>query len=88
MIALGARIQDALLVVFFANLLSAAVIVLNGPAAAGYHVGYPVLSRISFGIYGQYFVVVLRSILGIIWGGVQLVRLHLHERPGPVSTTF
>ncbi|KAK5086723.1 hypothetical protein LTS08_007137 [Lithohypha guttulata] len=72
LIALGATIRDALLVVFFANLLSAVVIVLNGRAAARYHVGYPVLSRVSFGIYGQYFVVVLRSILGIIWGGVQL----------------
>lgn len=72
MIALGATIRDALLVVFFANLLSAVVIVLNGRAAARYHIGYPVLSRASFGIYGQYFVVLLRSILGIIWGGVQL----------------
>lgn len=72
LIALGASIGDALLVVLFANILSAVVIVLNGRAAAVYHVGYPVLSRVSFGVYGQYFVVVLRSILGIIWGGVQL----------------
>ena len=71
-ITLGATIRDALLVVFFANLLSAVVIVLNGRAAARYHIGYPVISRSSFGIYGEYFVVVLRSILGIIWGGVQL----------------
>lgn len=71
-ITLGATVRDAILVVFFANLLSAVIIVLNGRAAARYHVGYPVLSRVSFGIYGEYFVVVLRSILGIIWGGVQL----------------
>lgn len=71
-ITLGATIRDALLVVFFANLLSAVIIVLNGRAASRYHVGYPVLSRSSFGIYGQYFVVILRSLLGIIWGGVQL----------------
>ena len=71
-ITLGATIRDALLVVFFANLLSAFIIILNGRAAARYHVGYPVLSRSSFGIFGEYFVVVLRSILGIIWGGVQL----------------
>ncbi|KAK6380097.1 hypothetical protein LTS17_005285 [Exophiala oligosperma] len=71
-ITLGASIRDALLVVFFANLLSAVVIVLNGRAASEYHIGYPVISRSSFGIYGEYFVVVLRSILGIIWGGVQL----------------
>lgn len=71
-ITLGATVRDAILTVFFANLLSAVIIVLNGWAASRYHIGYPVLSRTSFGIYGEYFVVVLRSILGIIWGGVQL----------------
>jgi NCS1 family nucleobase:cation symporter-1 len=71
-IALGGTVRDALLVVVFSNLLSALVIVLNGRAAARYHVGYPVMSRVSFGVYGSYFVVVLRAILGIIWGGVQL----------------
>ncbi|KAL4955903.1 permease for cytosine/purines, uracil, thiamine, allantoin-domain-containing protein [Aspergillus filifer] len=70
LISAGATVRDALLVVFSANLLSAVVMVLNGFASARYHVGYPVLSRVSFGIYGHYFVVVLRSILGIIWGGV------------------
>jgi NCS1 family nucleobase:cation symporter-1 len=72
LITVGASIRDALLVVFFANLLSATVMVLNGYAASRYHIGYPVLSRASFGIYGHYFVIVLRSVLGIIWGGVQL----------------
>jgi NCS1 family nucleobase:cation symporter-1 len=67
MIALGATIRDAMLVVVFANILSAVVICLNGRAAARYHVGYPVLSRVTFGIYGSYFVVILRAILGIIW---------------------
>ncbi|KAJ5747326.1 allantoin permease [Penicillium nucicola] len=72
LITVGASIRDALLVVFFANLLSATIMVLNGYAASRYHIGYPVLSRASFGIYGHYFVIILRSILGIIWGGVQL----------------
>lgn len=68
LIALGASVRDALLVVLFANFLSAVVIVLNGRAAALYHVGYPVLARVSFGIYGSYFFVILRALLGIIWG--------------------
>ncbi|KAL2219086.1 permease for cytosine/purines, uracil, thiamine, allantoin-domain-containing protein [Thermoascus aurantiacus ATCC 26904] len=72
LITLGATIRDALLVVLFANVLSSAVIILNGRAAATYHIGYPVLSRVPFGIYGQYFVAVLRALLSIIWGGVQL----------------
>lgn len=72
MIALGGTIRDCLLIVLFANILSAIVICLNGRAASRYHVGYPVLSRVTFGIWGSYFVVILRAILGIIWGGVQL----------------
>ncbi|KAL1960686.1 hypothetical protein VTO42DRAFT_6516 [Malbranchea cinnamomea] len=72
MITLGATVRDAILIVLFANLVSAVVIVLNGRAAACYHIGYPVLSRTSFGINGTYFVVILRALLGIIWGGVQL----------------
>ncbi|CRG83558.1 Allantoin permease [Talaromyces islandicus] len=72
LIALGASVRDALLVIMFANVLSSVVIVLNGRAAARYHVGYPVLARVTFGIFGSYFFVVLRAILGIIWGGVQL----------------
>ncbi|EGE00988.1 uracil permease [Trichophyton equinum CBS 127.97] len=72
LITVGATVRDAVLVVLFANLLTSVVIVLNGRAAAAYHIGFPVLSRTSFGIYGQYFVVVLRALVGIAWGGVQL----------------
>ena len=68
LIALGATVRDALLVILFANLLSAVVIVLNGRAASRYHVGYPVMARTTFGIWGSYFFVVLRAILGVIWG--------------------
>ncbi|KAK4937719.1 hypothetical protein LTR10_021729 [Elasticomyces elasticus] len=71
-IALGATLRDALLVVFFANLLSAVIIVANGRAASRYHIGYPVLARVSFGIYGQYFVIILRSIFGIIWAAINM----------------
>ncbi|KAK5058696.1 hypothetical protein LTR84_010960 [Exophiala bonariae] len=72
MITLGASIRDSLIVVFFANLFSALVIVLNGRAAARYHIGFPVVARASFGIYGHYFAVCLRCMVSIIWGGVNL----------------
>ncbi|OCF39735.1 hypothetical protein I317_06459 [Kwoniella heveanensis CBS 569] len=72
LIALGLSIGNALVVILFANILSAIVIVFNGFAAARYHIGYPVLARATFGMYGHYFFVAIRAILGIIWGGVQL----------------
>jgi NCS1 family nucleobase:cation symporter-1 len=64
------NIRDAILIVLFANLLSAVVIVLNSRAAAKYHLGFPALARASFGTYGSYFYILLRSILGIIWVGI------------------
>ncbi|WWD22235.1 hypothetical protein CI109_106726 [Kwoniella shandongensis] len=72
LVALGLSVGEALLVVLFANILSAVIIVMNGFAAARYHIGYPVLARATFGMYGHYFFVAIRAILGIIWGGVQL----------------
>lgn len=65
--SLQMNIRDAILIVLFANLLSAVVIVLNSRAAAKYHLGFPALARVAFGSYGAYFYIVLRSILGIIW---------------------
>lgn len=64
------NIRDSILLVFFANLLSSAVMVLNGRAAAKYHIGFPALARAAFGTFGSYFYIIIRSILGIIWGGV------------------
>ncbi|WRT70427.1 uncharacterized protein IL334_007425 [Kwoniella shivajii] len=72
LIALGLSIGNALLVILFANILSAIVIVANGFAASHYHIGYPVLARATFGMYGHYFFVIIRAILGIVWAGVQL----------------
>lgn len=70
MIAIGLSVRDAILIVFFANLLSAILIAYNGRAASMYHIGFPALARSPFGTFGSYFFIVLRSILGIIWGGV------------------
>ncbi|CAF1505939.1 unnamed protein product, partial [Didymodactylos carnosus] len=44
---------------------------LNGWAGAYLHVSFPVLTRASFGMIGNCFVVVSRGFLAIIWGAVQ-----------------
>ncbi|KAA8909366.1 hypothetical protein TRICI_004532 [Trichomonascus ciferrii] len=72
MVLAGMNIWESILVVFFSNVIIAGACVMNSRAATSYHLGYPVLARASFGIYAHYFFVVLRAILGIIWGGVQL----------------
>lgn len=58
-------------------IVSAIVIVANGVAASRYHIGYPVLARATFGMYGHYFFVLIRAILGIIW--VRSLSSNLHR---------
>ncbi len=42
-----------------------------GRPGATYHIGYPVLARSVFGMYGHLFFVWVRAIVAIIWYGVQ-----------------
>ncbi|PBK61200.1 allantoin permease [Armillaria solidipes] len=71
MITLGMTWWHAILVVFSANVLSSVMLVLNGYASSGWHIGYPVLVRTSFGVVGSFFAVIIRSMLGIVWFGIQ-----------------
>ncbi|KAG7445403.1 allantoin permease [Guyanagaster necrorhizus] len=71
MITLGMTWWHAVLVVFSANMLSSLVLILNGYASSGWYIGFPVLVRTSFGISGSFFAIVVRSMLGIVWFGIQ-----------------
>ncbi|KAK0479206.1 allantoin permease [Armillaria novae-zelandiae] len=71
MITLGMTWWHAILVVLSANMLSSVILVLNGYASSGWHIGYPVLVRTSFGVVGSFFAVIIRSMLGIVWFGIQ-----------------
>ncbi|SJL13241.1 uncharacterized protein ARMOST_16680 [Armillaria ostoyae] len=68
---IGMTWWHAILVVFSANMLSSVILVLNGYASSGWHIGYPVLVRTSFGVVGSFFAVTIRSMLGIVWFGIQ-----------------
>ncbi|RSH82185.1 hypothetical protein EHS25_006118 [Saitozyma podzolica] len=72
MIASGLTAWQAIICVFIAHLLGAIAIVVNSRFGATYHIGYPVFQRISFGVYGSLFPVLLRSGTGLVWVGVQI----------------
>ncbi|GAA5858467.1 hypothetical protein JCM8547_007319 [Rhodosporidiobolus lusitaniae] len=72
MISAGLSPGQAVVCVFIAHLLGAIVIVVNSRGGATYHIGYPVYQRISFGPWGSFMPVLLRSITGLVWIGVQV----------------
>ncbi|KAF2400568.1 allantoin transporter [Trichodelitschia bisporula] len=71
LIAVGLLWWQALLAAIIANVIASFVALGMGRPGATYHIGYPVLARGIFGMYGAYFFVALRAIVAIIWYGVQ-----------------
>ncbi|SCV60317.1 probable uracil permease [Fusarium fujikuroi] len=71
LIAVGLNWHQALVSCIIANLISSSVALALGRPGARYHVGYPVLARSVFGMYGQFFFVWIRAVVATIWFGVQ-----------------
>lgn len=54
-----------------ATFIGGVFVMWNSRAGAIYHVGYPVLLRSTFGVWGYYFFVIIRGFVAILWFAVQ-----------------
>ena len=52
------------------QILIATVIVFNGRAGAKYNIGFPVLNRAAFGVFGAWWPTFNRAVMAIVWNGV------------------
>lgn len=66
-------LTPAIICVFLGHLLGAIGIVLHSRSAAQYHFGFPVESRVSWGLRGAYFPVFVRVLVGTIWNGLAVI---------------
>ncbi|KAI0765176.1 NCS1 nucleoside transporter family [Fomes fomentarius] len=71
MLALRLSWVQALLAIAIGTLVIAVVMVLNGTIGARLHIGFPVLSRSSFGYRFSYFSIISRMVLSMFWLGIQ-----------------
>ncbi|PVH76725.1 hypothetical protein DL98DRAFT_517709 [Cadophora sp. DSE1049] len=71
MIAVGLDWKMAIGACVLGNTIMGLVITVNGRMGAITHAPFPVLSRMPFGYYFSYFVVLSRCVLAIVWLGVQ-----------------
>ncbi|KAF2761468.1 NCS1 nucleoside transporter [Pseudovirgaria hyperparasitica] len=71
LISVGLTLSQAVGAAIIGHLISSGVALSMGRPGATYHIGYPVIARGVFGMYGAYFFVALRACVAIVWYGVQ-----------------
>lgn len=70
MISAGLSWKMAIGACVLGNTIMGLVITINGRIGATLHTPFPVLSRMPFGYYFSYFVVLSRCVLAIVWLGL------------------
>ncbi|KAM5467015.1 hypothetical protein MauCBS54593_005635 [Microsporum audouinii] len=73
LIALGLLWWQAIVAIVIGNLLAALFVVLNSLPGAYYHIGFPVVNRYVWGLYGSQFVIWNRIFLSIAYIGGECI---------------
>ena len=71
LIAVGLSVWQTMIAVIIGKMIIAVIAVCNGMVGARWHIGFPVVSRSCWGVYGAYFIVIQRIMLGLTWFCVQ-----------------
>ncbi|KAK5173556.1 uncharacterized protein LTR77_002237 [Saxophila tyrrhenica] len=73
LMANGLSYWQAIVVIIAGNALAALFAVLNSVSGASSHLGFPIVSRSVWGMWGSYFPILNRILLSVVWYGVQSV---------------
>ncbi|KAK5957753.1 hypothetical protein OHC33_000942 [Knufia fluminis] len=73
LIATGMTFWQAIITIIIGNAFATSFAVLNSVSGAQSHLGFPIVSRSVWGMYGAYFPVLNRILTSIVWYGVQAV---------------
>ncbi|GAO46631.1 NCS1 nucleoside transporter family [Saitoella complicata NRRL Y-17804] len=71
LLGLGLSVWQAMIAVIIARIIISLVAVFNGWVGAKWHIGFSVMSRYVWGIWGSYIALIQRIVLSIVWCGVQ-----------------
>ncbi|KAF2094737.1 NCS1 nucleoside transporter family protein [Rhizodiscina lignyota] len=71
LVAFGLSVWQSIIAIIIGKIITALVAVYNGYVGAEWHIGFPVYSRLIWGVYGQYLALVQRIVLSLVWFAVQ-----------------
>ncbi|KIX95714.1 uncharacterized protein Z520_08421 [Fonsecaea multimorphosa CBS 102226] len=71
LIAVGLSVWQTMIAVIIGKLIIAGVAICNGMIGATWHIGFPVMSRGIWGVWGSYLIIIQRIVLSLTWFCVQ-----------------
>ncbi|KAK7025457.1 hypothetical protein VNI00_015985 [Paramarasmius palmivorus] len=69
-VALGLTWWEAWTALNVSHVIGTFLVVANGRVASRYHIGFPVVARAAWGMWGSYMAVIMRAVVCVIWNGV------------------
>ena len=74
LVAYGLSVWQAIISIIVGKLIISAVAICNGWVGAEWHIGFVVVSRYIWGIYGSYLALIQRIILSLVWFSVCILQ--------------
>ncbi|KZL78670.1 NCS1 nucleoside transporter [Colletotrichum tofieldiae] len=71
LVTAGLSVWQSVIAIIIGKIIIALVAIANGMVGAEWHIGFPVVSRYVWGVYGQYIILIQRIILSLVWFAVQ-----------------
>ncbi|KAF5374313.1 hypothetical protein D9758_004633 [Tetrapyrgos nigripes] len=71
LLALGLNVWQSMLTVIIGNIIVGFAVALNGLPGGEWHIGFPVINRYVWGVYGSFFPLIMRIMLSFVWYGTQ-----------------
>ncbi|THV00163.1 NCS1 nucleoside transporter family [Dendrothele bispora CBS 962.96] len=71
LLALGLNVWQAMLTVIIGNIIVGFAVALNGLPGGEWHIGFPIINRYVWGLYGSFFPLLMRILLSFVWYGAQ-----------------
>ncbi|KAH8848528.1 hypothetical protein MCOR27_005550 [Pyricularia oryzae] len=72
--ALGLSMWESVACALGGQILISVIMALNGRPGATYHIGFPVVCRTAFGVYGAWWPTFNRAVSAVVWNGVNMVQ--------------
>jgi NCS1 family nucleobase:cation symporter-1 len=71
LVSVGLSVWQTMIAVIIGKFVISGVAICNGAIGAHWHIGFPVMSRGIWGVYGSYLIIAQRVVLSLTWFAVQ-----------------